>query len=274
LNTARRAHRQAVKDLRESRAQVDMFKDYEDKQRLREAEIVIIKEAVEHVAKEFGFPLDKLSYSDEPHIFELEGKKISAAGTAWRDSGTIKMYPATLVTGSPDWTRQSTEMVMAHEVGHIRYEAVTRARSAESSKLSFTEPLVQVERNGVSRVLPPLAPDGSIREGHGLEKKYPIYAATQPFDGLAAWEKLRKEDGVTDYSRSWWAEFEAGKATAHTAMHETFAEISKLDYVNNKKDKPDSLDLMGVKPTWRKLYRAYTKAYKAIAKAQKKAAKA
>jgi hypothetical protein len=269
VNAAAEAHRQAIKELRESRAQVDMFQDYEDKERAHAARVAVIKEASEDVAKKLGFPLDKLSYSDEPYIFDLEGKKVSAAGTAQRSEGTIKIYPAVFREGTPDSVRRSAEMVMAHEVGHIRFEAVYRARGREMINVN-AEPHIGSSANGVTRTVGPMHADGTLRPGLGLEKKYPVTAVTAPLDRL--WGKLGKEDGVTEYSRAWWRAYEATEATRHVAMHETFAEISMLDYENKKKEKPETLAKLGVKPAWRKLYRAYTKAFEAIQKAQKKAA--
>jgi hypothetical protein len=250
-------------DAIKARAQRDMFAEEE----IKRAAIVVIKAAAADVANHLGFPLDKLSYSDTPHLFMLEGKQISAAGTAWRETGTIKLYPHNLV-GKSD-----TEMVMAHEVGHIRYEAVTRARLAESQSQAWKdEPrntVPHTDAAGNVRMMDFIRADGTIREGAGHEKKYPVTAATEQFQVYPMQDKLAKEDGVTEYSRAWWRAFEKTEATRHIAMHETFAEISALDYANKKKDKPETLAKLGVKPSWRKLYTAYTKSFKAITKAQK-----
>jgi hypothetical protein len=259
--TAKDIAKKAMEDARPARSQMDLFNPDEHLAIKRKR----IKAVCEDMAKLFDFPAENLRFSDTPYPFELNGQKFMASGTAHLDTGIITLYPET--------EEAYVDQTMAHEVGHIRYEAVATARRREIDRFA-DEPRDSVRHedlNGNVRMLDFMRPDGTLREGY--DAKYPIYTMTEKFNARGMHEKLAKEDGVTAYSRDWWEAYEANTVGWHQAMHETFAEISKLEYYAKKTGGDASLKTLGVGPTWRKLYRAYQKAYKGIAKAQKKAAK-
>ena len=219
----------------------------------------------DEVARRLNYPTDNISYSAERYTFQLNGETRVAAGLAYLDTGKIVIYP-NQINRSED-----VRNVMAHEIGHQVFQTVQNRQSTERDRV-LGEPDVLVQDQDKDSLNPPrrqpaMRADGSLREGVGLEEKYPAYALTNKFD-VASLKQLEKEDGVTQYSRDWWQAFSAGTATRSQAMHETFAEISSLDYTHrgnpSTKLVNSSLKFFGVKPTWIKFYNAHQRAYKAI----------
>jgi hypothetical protein len=259
-DSARTTTRKAMEAASLERSQIDLFNPDE----VTRVKTKRIKAVCANMAKHFDFPIEKVGYSDEPYIFELNGVKLTASGTANLLTGEIiTIYPK-------DVDEAHVDQIMAHEVGHHRFEAVTNARTQETKGFD-AEPRKayrHTDAAGNVRMLDFMRPDGTLREGYA--EKYPIYAMTEQFNANGMADKLAKEDGVTKYSRDWWTAYQAGTASRHQAMHETFAEISSLEYqASQTGDGKASLTKLGIGPTWRKLYRAYQKAYKGIVKAQK-----
>ncbi len=192
------------------------------------------------VAQAMHFDPERIRFSTEDKEFVLNGMPMKYAGSANLQDGTITLYEKHL-------TPETIGGITAHEIGHQRFEAVLNASQVERETL-MKDPMEHPK--GI------IKPDGTLREGLGLEKKYPLFAALQPYQD-ARWEELKNKDGVTDYSKAWWKEFEAGKASSKQAMHETFAEITRLEAQGTK--------LTGtVSPVWRGYYKAVNKAYKGL----------
>lgn len=210
-----------------------------------------VQVVVNDVAKARGFPLNKIYMSQVERPFEVNGTKYMTAGLAYFESGTIVVMPSQL--GSV----KAAERLMAHEVAHHEYEQVSRALGAERSAL-MKDPAVTSGGYGLNSGM---KPDGSLRTPE-LQAKYPLYSKLHPvYESPEAFRKLEKEDGVTQYSRDYWEAYKKGEVTRHQAEHETFAEISSL--VQGLSDVPldTALKAAGVKPSWRKLYKAYQEAF-------------
>lgn len=218
-----------------------------------------IKSVADDVAKQFGYPADKIEATIGPSkFFELNGKTYSTAGEAWLESGRIQLYPAALSNV------KAVEEVIAHEVGHQLLERVFKAQEAERARMMLDPETLAVAfvRNGENVIGPGIRPDGSLRTD-ALKERYPLYTAQWAVqDSPGTWTKLQKEDGVTEYSRDWWAAYEDGKATSKQARHETYAEINMLAFVGKRDGK--TLTELGVKPAWRKLYANYSKAARGL----------
>lgn len=201
-----------------------------------------LKAAAVAVAEAMDFDPDKVQISSEDKEFVLNGMPMKYAGSANLQDGTITLYEKFV-------TPANVGGVVAHEIGHQRFQTVLNASQHERETL-MKDPLEHPK--GI------IKPDGTLREGLGLEKKYPLFAALQPFQD-ARWNELRTKDGVSDYSKAWWKDFEAGKASTTQAMHETFAEITRLEAQGTK--------LTGtVSPVWRGYYKAVNKAFKELKK--------
>jgi 8-oxo-dGTP pyrophosphatase MutT (NUDIX family) len=145
--------------------------------------------------------------SKEHKTFDLNGKKYETAGEAYLDTGEVRLYLDSL-------TPNSIGPVLAHEIMHQKWEQVFRRYQAESKTLRDMGP----EADKI------LYPDDRVRPGH--EDEFPIYAR---LNSLMDTRVLRDEDGVTDYSRDWWAAVESGKADPKSAVHETMAEMAMLN---------------------------------------------
>jgi hypothetical protein len=97
---------------------------------------------------------------------------------------------------------------------HCKWQQVFDAYGDERGRM--TESLV----NLVPNTRGALNPDGTVRAEVAAD--YPVYAALYPaLQQGDLYDKLRKSDGITEYSREWWSAFEAGKADIQVAYHET-----------------------------------------------------
>jgi len=129
--------------------------------------------------------------------------------------------------------------LISHEAMHAKFEAVKKAYDLEDEKL-FND--MVSERGGRKGVT---APDGKIRPEYQAE--YPIHTVMpNGFGGNA--DTLRKDDGITDYSRAYWEAEATNSSDALLATNETLAEMARLDhegslprllwYKNSKSYKP------------------------------------
>jgi len=87
------------------------------------------------------------------------------------------------------------------------------------------------------------------------------YAGNYPFyeklNTLTNTTDLAKDDGITDYSREWWKAFNDGKAESLSTVHETLAEMAKLDWEGSL----PRLLWFKDSTTWKPLYEAVNALY-------------
>jgi len=194
------------------------------------------------VAKELGFNPSKINITDGEHKFTVNGKDMTAAGLAHRETGLITLYTKQL-------TESFTPGATAHEIMHQKWNAYLEDYRAEAAKV-MTDP------DGANS--PYRGPDAFMKADGTLGEKYaaryPIY---QEYTKLMMnSEKMRAEDGVSDYSREYWNAVNSGEAnrvkgtyinsqgnvqeyttsriTLDQCYHETLAEMARLDYENKK----------------------------------------
>jgi hypothetical protein len=187
--------------------------------------------------------------------FVLGGREYMAAGMAYsmdqppggHKRGTVLMFPDQLNSGT-------IAGVTSHEVMHIQYQQVLDALQAESEAMQKALP-------GVNEPGPDpdkpwkgwMHPDGSLAPPY--DKQFPIYERFVKHN--LNWQKLADEDGLTDYSTEWWNAVKHSGASTRQGMHETMAEMARLEY-----------ELGSVKhtPSWNSYYRDVKKTYKELVK--------
>jgi phage-related protein (TIGR01555 family) len=166
-------------------------------------------------AKAFDFSRYRgsISFSDEKKTFALNGKEYEYAGAAYitgQRKGDIVIYTNATTLGG-------AAKVMAHEIGHEQTQYVLDVLQDEKEQIYQLEKTEGI--NAVRNAMDMLRPE--------YREKFPLYdRINHVFDTRL----LSEEDGITDYSREWWQAFKDGKCDAMTAMHETLAEMSMLEY--------------------------------------------
>jgi 8-oxo-dGTP pyrophosphatase MutT (NUDIX family) len=164
--------------------------------------------------------------------FMLGGKEQKYAGGANLKTGEISLYHEVL---SADFTASCT----AHEIMHQQFETVLLAYRAERDKAT---------------------PDPR-RYSHKaeFEKDYPLYTELDKY--LRA-DDLAVDDGLTPYSKQWWDEWHKGSASTSNTIHETMAEMARLDWEGTL---PRLLWYKNSK-TWGPLYDAVRRLYPEVVK--------
>jgi len=184
-----------------------------------------VRIVVSDVARSMDFPIADIEYREDSYNFELNGKKLTAAGLAHLETGKITIFPHA-VTSVRD-----AEGVMAHEIGHHIFESVIKETGLQRRAAMGAPPqMITLSEGAAPKMLSILKPDGTLRESH--EGMLPIFAEMGRYDTLG--QKLHEEDGVSQYSRDWWASHDSGAATSHQAQHETFAEITRIVYESKR----------------------------------------
>jgi hypothetical protein len=132
--------------------------------------------------------------------------------------------------------------VLSHEVMHYKFQHALDEFNGELDEIMHDE------RNGSDSVI---KPDGSVLEQYAQD--YPVYAAMNELMSNKH-QELQDSDGVTSYSREWWKEYLDGKAPLRNAIHETLAEIARLDETDES--------MLEVKKPWMDLYRKVNTLYR------------
>jgi ADP-ribose pyrophosphatase YjhB (NUDIX family) len=191
------------------------------------------------LADHFGYPSRLCEVGESDAKFEVAGRQYNEAGHAELKTGRIVMRPLAFA-GSPT----NLEGQFAHEVEHQKWEAV-KNKAKEERAQAFQEEKDAHDKHGnlayrredatfilpggetrVEKALPPeerspLNAAGFLTEEG--ERRFPHYALTQKYTEGPGLERLEKDDGFTEYTRSWWA---SGKLAS--AIHETLADIARV----------------------------------------------
>lgn len=183
--------------------------------------------------------LGHIHITAEPKTFTLNDKQMDYAGSANLQTGEITLYTSALqpTTVAP---------IMAHEVMHQKFQAVFNAYQAEKEiiRKDFGEREI-------------LRPDDSIREEFKAE--FPI---SDRMHGLFEVRKLSEDDGITNYSREWWKAWSGGGVDSLTTVHETLAEMARLDWEGSL----HRLLWFKESKTWKPLYEAVNDLYPTLDK--------
>lgn len=192
-------------------------------------------------AAQLDFNPDNVEFTDADDTFELNGVKMHFAGSYTRGSAKVKIYHQHVALAS-------VAGVTAHEIGHRKLDAL-RARYRDEYRDMLAEPGAPPDpqgerwwqqRGGHETVM---MASGELREPYA--SKYPVYHQWETNVELKR-DKLRKSDGVTDYSKEYWKGFEKGEIPIDKAMHETIAEMTRIKFETGKL--PGS-------PEWKTLYK-------------------
>lgn len=204
-------------------------------------------EDIRSLAEKNGFPPDRVIYQKTPYLFEVNGEQMSAAGAYLPNSEIIEIYDH----GLEDPRFAST--MMGHEVAHYKF-----AQVSEFSRMSRDELYGNEDEQAThpDRYLP----DGRITTPAQI-KYYPELYVTRPLSGnresQAQFRKLREGDGVTNYSKAYWKQFEAQGGTdsnmRRNALNETLAEIAGFE-ASHGTTPPMSRE-------WETYYDAFKRAY-------------
>jgi hypothetical protein len=200
---------------------------------------------------------------DDSRTFKVGDREFKEAGHASLETGVITIYPAQ--------AKNAAYGITAHEVAHVQYEKVMQAYHDEEKRW-MADAHEEYKRVG----------SGSwnddrqtwIASGHTLvqtpagfynptpenDAKYPVLAELAKFQ-QAQDGQFQKDDGVTDYSKSYWTALTQPNSDVRwdSAMHETIAEIARLKATDPNNSKT-------VKPYWRKYYNAVSRVYKKLPK--------
>lgn len=231
-----------------------------------------------------GWDKSRLTITDDDYKFTLGDRECFAGGTAHLETGEIKLYAKQL-------DARSVAPVMAHEVMHQKWQAVYNAWSAQRSEAlglakaaafyksgRYQQLLKRYEGEGAPlsdregeefAVMHALVEEGRMPAEDPLDaedkprgsyaERWPIYAAIGSLDT----RPLAEDDGITDYSREWWAEAEKkGGDWTRSAIHETLAEMARLEWEGSL----DRLLWYKESKIWKPLYQAVQKFYPEVSK--------
>jgi hypothetical protein len=177
---------------------------------------------INKVADELGYPREKIIYAGEGHEFTVGGDKYIAGGTYDPVDGTIRLYSGAFpqtVAGPV------SKGLVAHEVAHNKWHKFLDKRQEQNREV--VKRLEEEGKRGVHYSESFMRPDGKFRSRADARK----YAAVAALDDIMqSDEQLRKMDGVTPYSRSYWKAFENKSTTDnyYKAVNETLAEVTRL----------------------------------------------
>ena len=176
------------------------------------------------------------------HEFKVGDKTFRSGGTFYHHENRIALTEGQ----SPVAGGVGIGGLVSHEVMHAKYHAVTEAYRVEQ------EDLARLTRNDEVDIGDIMHPDGRIKEAY--REQFPIHTA-MPYGLGGSYSDLKKDDGITDYSREWWQAANDGKANGEIAVNETLAEMAALDW-------------QGVLPRllWFKRSKSYKPFYEAIHK--------
>lgn len=178
---------------------------------------------------------------EDPRQFEVGGMKFNEAGHYDPNTREIQIN-ARVATG--DRIAQTTGIV-AHEISHAQYHTVSDMRDLEHEELGN---LFADDTKKYFKI------SGGVRDQYkaDFEERFPASAAFGRVGmdsymtdieggGREAWTQLKKDDGVSAYSRSYWsADYQQKLMALETAINETVAEIRRLDQVPMSEREGDS----------------------------------
>jgi hypothetical protein len=198
----------------------------------------------------------------------------------------LMMHAGLPVAGGQEYVnRPVVASILAHEIQHHRWHTVITQYETEMAAIREYDNKAWIEHKGLpyyelgKKLL--TDPAGFLREEH--RATYPTVAALEQFlvggparslSGKRAraypitddlHDRLRKEDGVSDYSRSWWKSWDTGSATWKQAFNETQAEVA-ASLVSKKYGRK----IEAPKPAWRKFYHAINREYTRISRSQRR----
>jgi hypothetical protein len=195
-------------------------------------------------ATALDFDPNLVVFSDEDKQFKIgsDDKTYNYAGSYTWGENAVKIY-------YPHASTNFAASATAHEIGHRKLDAL-RARVRDERADAHNEPGPRADPNGKYYWQKKgghdavFTPDGTLRAPY--DKKYPFYQAWTQLAELKQ-DKLREDDGVSEYSKQYWDGNKHGDVPITTAYHETIAELSRLKFESGGK-------LQG-SPVWNALFK-------------------
>jgi hypothetical protein len=214
---------------------------YTDEQIAVAMSAALVKPMAEATATKLDFNPELIEYSDEDKAFTVGDATYKYAGSYTFGSNKITLY-------KPHLGASNVRGVTAHEIGHRKFDLLLKARLVEAAAV-MKEPGPPPDpdhrywwgRKGGSDAV--MKPDGTLREPY--DKKYPLYEEWTQIQNMRP--SLEQDDGITDYSKAYWKEWEAGKLNTDIAYHETMAEIARAQAIGGKHAK-------GTGKGWQRLF--------------------
>jgi hypothetical protein len=215
--------------LKEANAQTALEKMTPEEKRTH------VKQLALSQVKKLGYDPAKVAFRDDVEHFEVNGRQYTKGGYASFGGGGITLFT--------HLDPKHVEGVAAHETMHQKFNTVLEDYRAERARIE------KDDRGGRNWIM---KPNGELRDEYKAD--YPVYTALEPVLGVrpGVGNKLRQTDGVTDYSRDYWDEYENNETSLEIAIHETLAEMARQD-VQGK---------IEAAPVWKALYRTVNKVYK------------
>jgi hypothetical protein len=209
-------------------------------------------------AAQLDFDPDNVHFTDEDKTFKLNGKDYHFAGSYMRGESGVTIYHKNVALAS-------VPGITAHEIGHRKFDALrTRYRDERDDVMKEPGPPPDPngqywwQKNGGHDAV--MAPDGTLRAPY--DKKYPVYHAWSELD--LKYDKMKKDDGVSDYSKEYWDGFAKGDVPIDKPFHETIAEMSRRKLEEGK--------LPGSKE-WKQLYGLMDKVWSTMTPTERNAAR-
>lgn len=146
------------------------------------------------VARQQGFK-GEISYRKDTYTFKIGDRAFVAGGLADLKNKKISIFVKYVEDA------KAAAGIMAHEVEHIKFQRALDAYSAER-KAIFAK----------------------YYDGKSKEEQYKFWREI-----LSATDDLIEGDGVSEYSFEYWKAFKAEQVSFDIAVHETLAEIARLN---------------------------------------------
>jgi hypothetical protein len=201
------------------------------------AHLQVINNIADHVYSYLGVDKNDVSFKvEEQQEFTVGNRKFRGAGSYNPDKKLVSM--------SKDLPIEEAAELIAHEVMHAKYNAVMKAFYEENDRHRAASPEDKKKIAG---------PDGKIRPEH--QKDFPAHSILPK--GWWNPDKLRKDDGITPYSKEWWKAEGENKANSSTAVNETLAEMAKLDWNGRLSLTPWFQKSKTYKPLYEAIHKAY-----------------
>ena len=183
--------------------------------------------------------------------FTLNGKQYKAAGLAYiKDgSGKIKLFPTAL-------SADTVEGVTVHEIMHHKWEAVNNAYLAEYKAVNALASPHSYKQN------PVMGPDDTLKPPY--DAQFPIYTRLREYIHGPVWLTMMDEDGCSSYSEEYWKQTSYQQAgSLGSAVHETLAELARLEHESIKDGKGSYIDrvIRLREGPWGKFYKAVNETY-------------
>lgn len=233
----------------------------------------IVNDAIKKMEDEAGIikGVDIEIHETEGYEFSVGEDRYQCAGDYSADNKRVRLF-----NGAFRSTPEGTHGIVAHELTHHLFSRVmSRFDSDRADMIKLDREYSTSGRQRQS----PLRADESLRTHYYKEVKegnitfvtdekidlpwanhFPVYAAlNDTWVNMDFRDRLRKEDGVTDYSASYWKKLNTSQHWSRdflTAVNETLAEVNFLKIYDNARYKK-------VSRAWRKFSNALEQAYKA-----------